>query len=399
MATFERLLHIDQLPYAVQWLSGPSSTPTPIVRLICSAISYYATKLPPRDYLRAWITLLCLARTGWNEDAVTYQIVGTITRIAFVNDSQKQYEISSIIFQAYQQQMTAEKNQSKGLFSVFSSDNTVSPLIPDSMLGISPFASYMMLRVEQKSFNTFFGHFFEALAKKDKYTLDAAVKKAASKCSMTIPVERIPVFRWAKLVTTCKDTPFLPILLQQLAGSAYRLRKGGNHNLCYARRLIDDMQAQEVMGQCRKALEESTLNTKGLTKAVIGWMFTKHEVTRTGFDFSVFDLDYLLQLILSGDKNIWLDFVDMPQLSSEEFAEQKLYTVTCQLSPKNRNSPLPPDLGSPRSNRTSAKPFPVLPVHSGLPQAPNLDPSMLFKQHTVMQLTTPFMSSIKKLAE
>ncbi|CAI2343668.1 unnamed protein product [Caenorhabditis sp. 36 PRJEB53466] len=383
MATFERLLHIDQLPYAVQWMSGPSSTPTPIVRLICSALSYYSAKLPPRDYLRAWITLLCSARSGWNEDAVTYQIVGTIARIAFVNDTQNQFEISSIIFQAYQQQMAAEKNQSKGLFSVFSSDNTVSPLIPDSMLGISPFASYLMLRVEQNH----------------KYTLNDAVKKAASKCSTTIPVERIAVFRWAKLVSLCKDSQLLPILLQQLAGSAYRLRKGNNHNLCYARRLIDDAQVQDIMTGSRKAIEETSVETKGLAKAVVGWLFTKHEVTRTGFDFSVFDLDYLLQLILSGDKNMWLDFVNMPQLSSEEFTEQKLYSVTCQLAPKNRNSPLPPDLGSPRGNRAAAKPFVVLPAHSGLPQAPLVDPSVLFQQHAVMQMATPFIKIIKTLAQ
>ncbi|EGT57327.1 hypothetical protein CAEBREN_28576 [Caenorhabditis brenneri] len=396
MSTFERLLHIDQLPYAVQWLSGPSSTPTPIVRLICSAISYYSAKLPPRDYLRAWITLLCLARTGWNEDAVTYQIVGTIARIAFISDTQKLFEITSIIFQAYQQQLAAEKNQSKGLLSMFSSDNTVSPLIPDAMLSVSPFASYIMLRVEQKSFNTFYGHFFETLAKKDKYNLDYAVKKAASKCSMTVPVERIAVFRWAKLISLCKDNALLPILLQQLAGSAYRLRKGNNLNLCYARRLIDEPQMQDTMSECRKAIEDSTVEMKGLGKAVVGWLFTKHEVTRTGFDFSIFDLDYLLQLILAGDKNMWLDFVNMPHFNSEEFAERKLYSTTCQLLPKD--SPTIPDIGSPRS-RGSAKPFPVLPVHSGLPQAPQINPSTLFQQHTILQLTAPFIASIKNLAK
>ncbi|KAF1766342.1 hypothetical protein GCK72_006299 [Caenorhabditis remanei] len=399
MATFERLLHVDQLPYAVQWLSGPSSTPTPIVRLICSAISYYSVKLPELpEFLRAWITLLCSARTGWNEDAVTYQIVGTIARIAFVNDTQKLYGITSIIFQAYQQQMAAEKNQSKGLLSMFSSDNTVSPLIPDSMLAISPFASYIMLRVEQKSFNTFYGHLFEALGKKDKYTLDNAVKKAASKCSMTLPVERIAVFRWAKLVTVCKDSPLLPILLQQLSGSAYRLRKANNLNLCYARRLIDDPQVQDVMSECRKAIEETPVESKGLSKAVVGWLFTKHEVTRTGFDFSVFDLDYLLQLILAGDKNMWLDYVNMSQFGSEYIAEQKLYSTTCQLSPKNRDSPTPPEIGSPRT-RGTAKPFPVLPVHSGLPQAPAIDPSMIFQQHLVLQAAAPFISTIKNLAK
>ena len=37
-----------------------------------------------------------------------------------------------------------------------------------------------------------------------------------------------------------------------------------------------------------------------LPKAVSGWLFCQHEVTCRGFDFSVFDLDYLLQQILAG---------------------------------------------------------------------------------------------------
>ncbi|PIO58019.1 hypothetical protein TELCIR_20556, partial [Teladorsagia circumcincta] len=61
----------------------------------------------------------------------------------------------------------------------------------------------------------------------------------------------------------------------------------------------------------------------GLAKAVNGWLFCSHEVTRKGFDFSVFDLDYLLQLILADDKNIWLDFVDTSKLTQEEQQEER----------------------------------------------------------------------------
>ncbi|KAK6040117.1 hypothetical protein COOONC_22378 [Cooperia oncophora] len=39
MELFDRVLHVDQCSYAVQWFTGPSSKPTPIVRLICSSLS------------------------------------------------------------------------------------------------------------------------------------------------------------------------------------------------------------------------------------------------------------------------------------------------------------------------------------------------------------------------
>ncbi|KAK6010846.1 hypothetical protein OSTOST_24087, partial [Ostertagia ostertagi] len=41
MELFDRVLHVDQCSYAVQWITGPSSKPTPIVRLICSSLSVW----------------------------------------------------------------------------------------------------------------------------------------------------------------------------------------------------------------------------------------------------------------------------------------------------------------------------------------------------------------------
>ncbi|CAI5441757.1 unnamed protein product [Caenorhabditis angaria] len=398
MSVFEKILHVDQLPYAVQWLSGPSSTPTPIVRLICSGISYYCNRIPNVPaYLRAWLFLLCSARSSWNEDAVTYQIIGTIVRISFITQNGDLDGLIEVLQQVYTQQMANEKNQSKGLFSVFSSDPPPSPLIPDSMLSISPFASYLMLLVEQTAFGMFYSNFFDALAKKDKYTLDDAIKKAQSKSNITLPLERISVFRWAEMMKHSNESPVFPLIMQQLATEAYKLRNANNHTLCFARRLIDDSSSKILMDSCRKAIEESKQDTKGLSRAVIGWLFTKHEVTRTGFDFSVFDLDYLLQLILTGDTTIWMDYVNIPAISSEEFNEQKLYSTTCQLTAKMRNAPQQPiEIGSPRG-RSSALPFPLLPVHKKIPVAPNIDPIMLFRREVVRSHCSEYCESLKQL--
>lgn len=107
MEVFEQILYVDQLSYAVQWVTGPTSTPTPIVRLLCSSITvqsfdlfYYRSHNSVSlqfyskhvahlgEYLHAWIDLLCARRAPtWNSDQVSLQVLGTIVRIAFLRDA------------------------------------------------------------------------------------------------------------------------------------------------------------------------------------------------------------------------------------------------------------------------------------------------------------------------
>ncbi|CAB3405673.1 unnamed protein product [Caenorhabditis bovis] len=398
MAVFEQVLHVDQLSYAVQWLSVPSETPTPVVRLLSSGIAYYSNRVPERkEFIRAWMHLLCCSRNGWNEDAVTYQIAGTLVRQAIIHDVESLYELPEMLHKYYKQQLAAEKAASRGLFTVFSSDISPSPLIPDSMLRIAPAASYIMLLVEKDAFSTFYDYLFDNLGKKEKNKLEHSVKKASTKSSISLPVDRLAVFRWVKLATKCNDSVILPLILQQVTIEAYKLRSSGMHTQCFARKLIDATDVQPIMTEFRKAIEECTLNTKGLTRAVLGWIFTTHNVTRNGFNFSVFDLDYLLQLVLAGDNHPWMDYVDIAALNSEEINEQKLYSVTCQHDPK-------PSFAFPTKNeiinspKSVALPFPILPVHKTLPKAPEVESNALFRPNCLMQMVTPYIGCIKDLA-
>uniref|UniRef100_A0A1I7XU66 Ectopic P granules protein 5 homolog n=1 Tax=Heterorhabditis bacteriophora TaxID=37862 RepID=A0A1I7XU66_HETBA len=292
MDVFERIIHIDQCSYAVQWLTGLSSTPTPIVRLICSSISYYSKNVPDIGaYLRAWIDILCVRRVSmWNSD---------------------------------QKMLSSDRESSRGLFSLFSADQTPPPLIAVSLYSVSPWATYLLLLVESKSYPALDQLICESFVKKDKTTLEYAVKKAASKLSLTFPLTRISVFRWSEFITICKDSPVFPLALQRLATEAYRMRKVNGRNYCFARRIIDAPQGEPIMTKCKKTLIE-TNDGKGLARAVHGWLFCTHEVNRTGFDFSVFDLDYLLQLIMADDTNIWLDFIDIQSLIKDEAQEENV---------------------------------------------------------------------------
>ncbi|KAK5965883.1 hypothetical protein GCK32_013233, partial [Trichostrongylus colubriformis] len=166
---------------------------------------------------------------------------------------------------------------------------------------------------------------------------------------------------------------------------------------CFARRFLDSAAAESTLSSCRKVLTE-TEDPKGLAKAVNGWLFCSHEVTRKGFDFSVFDLDYLLQLILADDKNIWLDFVDTSKLTQEEQQEEKLFSLTCHLGPREPSQHVSDHfLNKPRNSRAIG--FPVLPAHPCLPPAPVVDMSAIFQVNTVMEMVNPLIKHIRTIAE
>ncbi|XGW12181.1 hypothetical protein V3C99_013121 [Haemonchus contortus] len=399
MELFDRILHVDQCSYAVQWITGPSSKPTPIVRLICSSLSYYSKHVHDTgEYLRAWINLLCVRRpTLWINDNATLQVLGSITHITFINDPVNLLGIPDILYNLYQQMLTSWRESSRGILSMFTAEQAPPPLIASNMYAVSPWATYLLLLVESKSYPVFYQHLYETLVKKDKTTVEQAAKKASAKSSILLPLPRIAVYRWAEFVTVCSESTVFPLALQRLATEAYRLKTVNGRRYCFARRFLDSAAAESILSSCRKVLTES-VDTKGLAKAVNGWLFCSHEVTRKGFDFSVFDLDYLLQLILADDKNIWLDFVDTGKLTQEEHQEERLFSLTCHLGPRDPSQNVSDHfLNKPRNSRAVG--FPVLPAHTCLPPAPVVDMTALFHVNNVMEMINPLIKHIRTISE
>uniref|UniRef100_A0A0K0DLR3 TLDc domain-containing protein n=1 Tax=Angiostrongylus cantonensis TaxID=6313 RepID=A0A0K0DLR3_ANGCA len=178
MELFERILHVDQCSYAVQWLTGPSLVSTPIVRLICSSLSYYSKHVHDvGKYLRAWVDLLCVRRPAlWNSDSTTLQLLGSIVHIAFMNDTNNFLGIPDIVYSLYQQMLKSWKENSHGILSMFTSDQAPPTLIANSMFEISPWATYLLLLVESKSYPTFYQFLYETLVMKEKLTVEEACK-------------------------------------------------------------------------------------------------------------------------------------------------------------------------------------------------------------------------------
>ncbi|PIO63837.1 hypothetical protein TELCIR_14547, partial [Teladorsagia circumcincta] len=160
----------------------------------------------------------------------------------------------------------------------------------------------------------------------------------------------------------------------------------------------EDSQLQKEVDRVVLLAVQYLATRPGLAKAVNGWLFCSHEVTRKGFDFSVFDLDYLLQLILADDKNIWLDFVDTSKLTQEEQQEERLFSLTCHLGPRDPSQHVSDHfLNKPRNSRAIG--FPVLPAHRALPPPPVVDMSALFHVNTVMEMINPLIKHIRTISD
>lgn len=59
---------------------------------------------------------------------------------------------------------------------MFTAEQAPPPLIAGTMFEVAPWATYLLLLVESKSYSTFYQFLYEAFVKKDKTTVEQAVK-------------------------------------------------------------------------------------------------------------------------------------------------------------------------------------------------------------------------------
>ncbi|CAJ0955948.1 unnamed protein product, partial [Mesorhabditis belari] len=395
----ERVLHADQCSYAVQLLTGPSSTPTPIVRLIRAQILVFSQNMHDKGaFLNAWAEILLAQRTYiWNTDQVALQILGTIVQIAFSNDSIGLLGLSGKFAEAYLTLQSSSKEQSRGLFSLFSGDSSPPSLLLAAYYPISPWATYFLLLIEQEAFQSFYTYLWETFAKKDKNNGDQAVKKAAQKSGIALTPDRLPAMRWANAIAVCRDSEILPLIVQQFGATLFKRRSTLGKSYVFAQRIVSTPSCAQIFADCRNVLE-SKAHPKGFYKAVSGWVFSNRDLNVPNFNFSCFDLDYLLQMLLSGDASPWMDFVNLAHIHQSSLDEIKLYQAICHEERRMaaRNGWEGP---SERDRAVRALPFPTLPTHPGLPTPPRIDYSMIQSQDVLMSLFAPMIRNVNKLSD
>ncbi|GMT14116.1 hypothetical protein PFISCL1PPCAC_5413, partial [Pristionchus fissidentatus] len=412
---FDRVIHADQCSYAYQLLTGPSSSPTLIVRLIACAIVYEARLVSNlSSFLRAWVDALVVKRAAlFNTDQVSLQLLGTITRLAFERDPKELMGIPDMLQNAHMQILTTWRESSKGFLSMFSGTPTPPPLIPSSHLTVSLWSSLACLYVEDAAFDAFHAVFYDLLAKKEKTTVEEALKKASSKVSFALPIERLPVFRWMELCRNCgtgerekeaeRDAPVLALALQRLSQQMFtpRTSQGKKYQLAKKLHAVTPRERWQTFEEFLDGRPPG--EAKGLSKAVVGWIRAAVDISLASFnDYSRFDLDYLLQLVIADDKNPWLDFVDLNAIASQDTEDSRFYATACH----ERGRPLPSSRSSGSlypgalagGMGSRALPFPSLPAHPSLPQAPSLDRSIVAHPQLATSLVQPLLNSVSKLA-
>ncbi|KAH7702312.1 CRE-EPG-5 protein, partial [Aphelenchoides avenae] len=390
----ERLIHADESHYAVQILMGADKFPGPVLRLVASAIAYQISMAPDKarkkDLSMAWMYVLtCKKTVDWNMDKFVLYLIGSVTKAAVANDPEELFGLVDVVTNLYKALFQAWKDAPRGPLSWFSSQ-APPPLIASSLLTISPWASFLLLRAEPRIYSAFYTTMNSSLGKYPSRTLDEAVKKASSKAHVAFTVDRLDYYRWLELCVAegVSDHHCFPLILQQLCIAMFTRKDYEGKKHCpgsrfFASPISETLFAKlrnDILPRAEKAAENERLS--GFYHAVAQWLFMEG-VYRADFTaYGDLILDYLLQMIVSGDTHLWTEFLETSKLRSSIKHDCKIYSMTCHLE----DMPTAARLLDPARQFESmtklfafldaasdTQPFPLVPIHQSLPAREQMD--------------------------
>ncbi|VDK41765.1 unnamed protein product [Anisakis simplex] len=446
--TFDRLLHSDQSSYAAQLIAGSDQFPGPTLKLLSSAItvyhllySYHITEQYTQSSIDSWIRLLCCERaTEWNTDKYTLYLLDVITRLVFEKNVDDLLSMVDLIKCIYMAMIQKWKENSRGMLSWFTAEQSAPPLIASANLPDAPWASFLLLLAEQRSFDEFYEALYSSMGKHPKYTLEQAVGKAANKSHFSLDVTRLHYYRWLEFCCADKieESIVFPLALQQLVirlftRTSYLAAKicyGGRYWSCSVSQAMFETLRKKILVRCEQSAKVK--ETAVYYKAVGQWLSNTaiYEPNFRAFDDLL--LDHLVQLIIAGDLMLWTQFVDMnclheqrnesckvgrrclsqiiSVLSSEFlyclFIKDKfqLYAFTCHLGTISNQFPSETDVATiaeivaKLNARNRALPFPQLPMHPSLPNMIKLDISDACNSQVVLPLFSQQLNSVNNAA-
>ncbi|KAL3994190.1 hypothetical protein ACH3XW_20725 [Acanthocheilonema viteae] len=402
----DRLLLCDLSSYAVQFIAGANKFPGPTIRLLSSAITYHMNKDFSQVKLSSWIQLLCCKRpTQWNTDKSTLYLLGTLVRIAFTKDQIKLLGIPELLKTNYAALLQQWKDGSKSVLSWFTSDDSVPPIIDSANMNVSPWASFALLLAEQQSHEAFYETLYQTMSKHPKNSLDQSVKKAASKSHLNIPIERLHFNRWLQFACSdnIKEHPIFPLILQNLAIHLYSRKIYWATKFCFGEKYLTSLSSKSLFEELREKIlpQMEHSSEKGISlfyKAFAQWLSNPKICSISFHAFNDFLLDHLLQFIVANDFHPWLEYINVSKMRQKISDEQKLYIFACHLGSLVVNRPVIQtrnltQLIAQFSKRNQALPYPVIPLHSTLPQEIPFDLSI------ASDCFTPYASNLKAINE
>uniref|UniRef100_A0A914HKU6 Ectopic P granules protein 5 homolog n=1 Tax=Globodera rostochiensis TaxID=31243 RepID=A0A914HKU6_GLORO len=429
----ERLLHADESAYAIQLLIGADKFPGPLLSLMAGGIihqiSVDATQFEQRKQLaQAWLRILtCQKKTyEWNSDKFVLYLLGCVAKSCHLFDPQGAFGMVDFLRDLYKAQYQAWRDAARGPLSWFSSSMVPPALIASNQFLISPWATLMLLRAEQDVLAPFNFSLGAALAKHPNRNLDEALKKTCSRCSLQVPVDRLPFYRWAQFCcdtgssTNIKGQPphsVFPLALQQLAIAMFSRIHFEGRLYCPGWRFLHCKQADKLFNELRTQVllrmeakhsdaSSSTTGDNGnvvdvgdappavapahghvLFGAVRHWLGAEQCFQPEMAQYGHLPMDYLLQMIIAGSNHIWAEFVDVERLKREQSVRTRLFDQICHLADRHpspssspRNSPqlqhqrpfpqyanLTQLFSALDQQQGETVPFPQVPIHRNLP--------------------------------
>uniref|UniRef100_A0A7E4VFV3 HECT domain-containing protein n=1 Tax=Panagrellus redivivus TaxID=6233 RepID=A0A7E4VFV3_PANRE len=390
----DRLLHADESHYAVQLLTGADKFPGPVLQMLQAGITYQLNNpmiRSSKDIAIAWLQLItCKKPIEWNNDKPAIHLLGVIVATAIIKDPEELFGFVDIVTDMYTKQLHIWRESSKGVISWFTTQ-IPPPLITKALLPVSPWASFLLLRVEPRVHNAFFLALYAGFAKHPTRTLEEHAKKAASKTHINLTPDRLDYFRWLELIAAVDNQhPAFGLILQQLAIVMFqRIKVDKSKTICpgavYSKCSTTEWLLNQVRDKNIPAAEKDADATsfKSYYHAIAQWLRTD-AIYNTNFNnYSTVILDYLLQMITSGDRHLWLDFVDKDAVTSRISTDCRLLVLACHLDnmlPTARGSSglrfgsMTEFLRSLESaeRADAASGFPAIPLHQGLAASDSL---------------------------
>ncbi|CAD5214889.1 unnamed protein product [Bursaphelenchus xylophilus] len=392
---FERLLRADESHFAVQFLMGADKFPGPVLKLLGSAIASQLGEIEnPQELVNksdGWFLLMASKKSiEWNEDKSVLYLLGIMARIHFVKATHQFDGMIEKFVALYKSLYNAWKDAPKGMLGWFSTQ-IPPPLISTTLMNVSPWLTYFLLRAEPQIYTQFYAVLYQNMGKHPARSLEECVKRAQSKSNIMLGVNRTAFYRWLEFCNTPEaiQSAVYPLALQQLCicllkRENFERKKfcpGARYLSCPAAKPLFDELREKSLPQAEKDAENERL--AGFIRATGQWIFNKDVYNPEFSNYNDLPMDYLVQMITSNDTHIWTEFISISEMEQAMSNESKFFNYLCYLKQSNSKANLQQGFNPPTDltqffaqidSTSSAKTcvaFPAVPSHPNLTSADN----------------------------
>ena len=165
------------------------------------------------------------------------------------------------------------------------------------------------------------------------------------------------------------------------------------------------MMRSEILPKAEKATSNKSLAS--FYHAIPQWLFHDALYKAKFNRYNDLMMDYLVQMITSGDKHLWVDFVPMDKIRQEIKNDSKIFSMACHLEnvlPQSRATSglkfasLTEFFNSLQAPSVEVSAFPSVPIHEALPASDGLSLSDCCTPQYVLTKFGAYLDEISKIS-